>query len=163
MPAAPAISKSNSSRGQAPPALPTYERTGFTHLSQQPSPHLTDDRSAAANHPINGGRDETQCSGLVVDLCKGGLARLDALLPKTEEALLPTNLKPRLFAELISVTVSRSVADQSILAVSQEAIRISHQTHLSPCVVTASLMEAAREAQVAMELPSLAELGFSGD
>jgi hypothetical protein len=85
------------------------------------------------------------------------------ILQKGRRHKMPAYLKPKMFADLISEAVTRAAADQSILAVGQETTRIARQTRLAPPVVASSLMEAAREAQVAMELPSLAELGISGD
>jgi hypothetical protein len=72
--------------------------------------------------------------------------------------IVPTQMKPKLFAEAIAATVAEAAARHDILDVGREARRIALQSGLSPYVVAANLMEAGRYARVAMELPTAAQL-----
>lgn len=71
---------------------------------------------------------------------------------------MPTQMKPKLFAEAIAETVAEAAARHDILDIGREAQRIALQSGLSPYVVAANLMEAGRHARVAMELPTAAQL-----
>ena len=74
---------------------------------------------------------------------------------------MSTIAKPKLFADAIDECVRRASDARLILSLGVESVRIADTLGLPRRVVTERLIEAARGAQIAMELPSAAELGIA--
>jgi hypothetical protein len=68
--------------------------------------------------------------------------------------------KSERFADAVEECIRRASAGQVILSVGMEAVRIADTIGLPRRVVAERLIDAACEAQIAMELPTAAELGI---
>jgi hypothetical protein len=68
--------------------------------------------------------------------------------------------EPQRVTVLVQQAVAGAQERRAILAVGEEAMRIAVATGLSAWAVAARLIEAGREAQIAMELPTTDQLSF---
>jgi hypothetical protein len=74
---------------------------------------------------------------------------------------MSTSEKTKLFVDAIDDCIKRASAGGTILSVGAEAARIADRIGLPRRVVAERLVEAASEAQIAMELPTAVELGIA--